>query len=106
MNELYEKATSSLVRIFWGESSWTILFELIFRTLFLYLYSLILVRIIGKRGLGSLAPFELAVIVVLGTILGAPMLNVGIPLIHGMLVLTVVVGLQRLFVHITEKNIF
>jgi uncharacterized membrane protein YcaP (DUF421 family) len=58
------------MRIFWGNSSWPLIFELLFRTTFLYLYSLFLVRLIGKRGLTNLAPFELAVIVILGSVLG------------------------------------
>jgi len=95
----------NLQRIFWGESSLSLLLELVFRTSFLFLFALFLVRIIGKRGLSSIAPFEFAVIVVLGTVLGDPMLNLKVPLIHGMVVLTIIVSLQRLLVHLTENNL-
>ena len=90
--------------IFWGNSSLATLIELFFRTSFLYVYTLLLVRIIGKRGLATLAPFEMAVIVVLGSVLADPIMNTKTPLINGMVVMTVIVALQRLLVHLTENN--
>lgn len=104
MNDSVEILTRHFIRIFWGNSSWPLIFELLFRTIFLYLYSLFLVRLIGKRGLTNLAPFELAVIVILGSVLGGPMIDMQIPLVFGVVVLTVILCLQRLFVHLTENN--
>lgn len=70
----------------------------------MYLYTLALVRLLGKRGMAQLSPFEMVIIVALGSAVGDPMFYADIPLIHGMLVVTVVVGLERLIVRLTEKN--
>lgn len=104
MGELFAKVFHQFKIIFWGNNTWPILLELIFRTVFMYVYALFLVRIIGKRGVATLAPFEMAVIVVLGSVLAVPMLNIKTPLINGMIVLTVIIALERILVHLTEKN--
>jgi uncharacterized membrane protein YcaP (DUF421 family) len=102
--DFFENLIHQIKVIFWGSSSLVTLIELIFRTSFLYIYTLLLVRIIGKRGLATLAPFEMAVIVVLGSVLADPIMNTKTPLINGMVVMTVIVALQRLLVHLTENN--
>ena len=75
-----------------------------FRTLFLYVYTLGLVRVLGKRGMGELSPFDLVIIVGLGSAVGDPMFYADVPLMHGMIVIAVVVGLQRILVRLTQKN--
>lgn len=92
-----------LRRIFLGDSSWTFIPEIVFRTFIMYVYALLLVRLLGKRGLGTLAPFELAVVIALGTALGDPMLMRDVPVAHAMVVVAVVVGLQRLLVATTVR---
>ncbi|MFA5584862.1 MAG: YetF domain-containing protein [Bacteriovoracaceae bacterium] len=104
MEELFVSIVQQLKTIFWGNSSLISLLEIIFRTSFMYIYTLFLVRIIGKRGVATLAPFEMAVIVVLGSVLADPMLNVKTPLIKGMVIMSVIVAMERLLVHLTEKN--
>lgn len=70
----------------------------------MYLYTLVLVRLLGKRGMAQLSPFEMVIIVALGSAVGDPMFYADVPLIHGMIVVTVVVGLERLIVRLTEQN--
>ena len=78
--------------------------EVAFRTAFLYLYTLGLVRVLGKRGMGELSPFELVIIVGLGSAVGDPMFYADVPLTHGMIVVAIVVGLQRVLVRLTQHN--
>jgi uncharacterized membrane protein YcaP (DUF421 family) len=78
--------------------------EVAFRTVFLYLYTLALVRVLGKRGMGELSPFDLVIIVGLGSAVGDPMFYADVPLTHGMIVVAVVVALQRILVRLTRKN--
>lgn len=54
-----EIETFDLQRMFFGDQSSWFLLEVVFRTCFMFLYTLILVRTTGKRGLGELSPFEL-----------------------------------------------
>ena len=68
-----EVETFDLHRIFLGDTSAWFLLEVIFRTTFMFVYTLILVRTTGKRGLGELSPFELLLVVALGSAVGDPM---------------------------------
>ena len=78
--------------------------EIALRTTVMYLYTLALVRLLGKRGMAQLSPFEMVIIVALGSAVGDPMFYADVPLIHGMIVITVVVALERLIVRMTEHN--
>lgn len=91
-------------RIFLGDLTWIAVLEILLRTVVLYLYTLLLIRIVGKRGLGQLSPFEFLIIVALGSAIGDPMFYPEVPVFSGMLVITAVVGLERLLVLITERS--
>ncbi|MGH8958343.1 MAG: DUF421 domain-containing protein [Acidimicrobiia bacterium] len=93
-----------LERIFLGDLTWMTVFEILLRTAVLFLYTLVLFRMVGKRGLGQLSPFELLIIVALGSAVGDPMFYPDVPVLSGMIVITTVVGLERLLVLITESN--
>ncbi|HEY5889735.1 MAG TPA: DUF421 domain-containing protein [Acidimicrobiia bacterium] len=94
-----------LVRILFGDDfSWVFLVEICFRTAIMYLYALVLIRFLGKRNLGQLSPFELIIVVALGSAVGDPMFYPDVPVLHGMVVITVVVGLQRLLEEVTERS--
>ena len=91
-------------RIFLGDLTWGVVLEIVLRTIVMYLYTLLLIRLVGKRGLGQLSPFELLIIVALGSAVGDPMFYPDVPLIHGMMVITVVIMLERLLVFVTERH--
>jgi len=93
-----------LVRIFLGDKPPLFLLEVAFRTLVIFSYTLLLLRWMGKRGMGQLTPFEFAIIVGLGSAVGDPMFYDDVPLIHTMLVIAVIIGLQHFLSWITEKN--
>jgi uncharacterized membrane protein YcaP (DUF421 family) len=90
--------------MFFGDTDLIFVFEIIIRTSFMYLYTLTLVRLLGKRGMGQLSPFEMVIIVALGSAVGDPMFTQELPLIDGVVVITVVVALERLLVKLTEHN--
>jgi uncharacterized membrane protein YcaP (DUF421 family) len=91
-------------RMLFGDFSWSFTLEIVVRTVAMYLYTLAVVRVIGKRGLGHLSPFELVIIVALGSAVGDPMFYADIPLLHGLIVITVVVALQRMLEELTERS--
>jgi uncharacterized membrane protein YcaP (DUF421 family) len=90
--------------IFLGELPPLFLLEIVFRTLFLYFYTLLLLRLLGKRGVKQLTFFEFAIIIALGSAVGDPMLYNDVPLLHGALVITIIALVQRAIVVVTEKN--
>jgi uncharacterized membrane protein YcaP (DUF421 family) len=91
-------------RIFLGDLTWATVLEIFLRTAVLFFYTLVLIRLVGKRGLGQLSPFELLIIVALGSAVGDPMFYPDVPVVSGLLVITAVVGMERLLVRITERN--
>ena len=84
-----------LERIFIGNLPWTFTLEIVFRTTFMYIFTLIVIRVIGKRGLRELTLFEFVIIFALGSAVGDPMFYPEIPLLHGMAVVTTFVAIHR-----------
>lgn len=93
-----------LKRIFLGDLPLAYLGEVLFRTTIIYLYTLVLIRLLGKRGLGQLSPFDFVIVIALGSAVGDPMFYEDVPLIHTMTTITVVVLLQRFVGWITERS--
>ena len=94
-----------LERMFLGdEVSLILLLEIVFRTAFMYLAALVLVRVIGKRGLGQLSPFEFLVVIAMGSAAGDPMFYPDVPLLHGVIVLAGIVFLQKVLIEFAARN--
>lgn len=93
-----------LKRMFLGDLSLLFLLEIAIRTTILYLYALLILRLIGKRGMGNLSAFDFVIIIALGSAVGDPMFYGDVPLIYGMMVITVVVLLQRAVAHAVRRN--
>ena len=63
------------------------------KTIIIYLLVLIAVRLMGKRELGQLQPFELVVIIIIADVASVPMQDVGTPLLQGIVpILALLVG--------------
>lgn len=63
------------------------------RTLILYLVVLIALRLMGKREIGQLQPYELVVSIMIADLASVPMQDVGIPLVQGIIpILALLVG--------------
>jgi len=90
-----------LGRIFLGDLPPLYLFEIALRTTILFGYTMIILRIVGHRGLGQLSMAEFTLIIALGSAVGDPMIYADVPLLHGMFALTVMVLLQRFFTYLT-----
>ncbi len=82
-------------RMWLGDESPWLLAEIVVRTGFLYAFMLLMMRLLGKRALGHLSPFELIVVIALGSSVGDPMMHPDVPLLNGMAVIVAVVVLDR-----------
>ena len=91
-------------RMFIGDESLWFLLEVAFRTSFMFVYTLVLVRATGKRGLGDLSPFELLLVVALGSAVGDPMFYPDVPLFHAMVVIAVIILLQRALPLLVDRS--
>ena len=54
-----------------------------FKSIFLYILVLIVMRLMGKREIGQLQPFELAISIMIADLATIPMTDIGIPLQNG-----------------------
>ncbi len=91
-------------RIFLGDEPPFFLLEIVFRTVFMYFYTLAVTRLLGKRALGDLSAFDYIIVIAIGTATGDPMIFPDVPLLHGMLVLTAVVLLERALAYWTMHS--
>ena len=56
-----------------------------FRSIILYIIVLIVMRMMGKREIGQLQPFELAIAIMIADLASIPMTEVGIPITQGII---------------------
>jgi len=91
-------------RMFLGDAPLTFLLEIIFRTVIMYLYTIVLLRFLGKRGIGQLSTLELAIIICFGSAVGDPMIGQDIPMVYGAIAITTVAFLQVGLERIINKN--
>ena len=56
-----------------------------FRSILLYIIVLIVMRLMGKREIGQLQPFELAISIMIADLASIPMTEIGIPLSNGII---------------------
>lgn len=93
-----------LRRMFIGDFSALLMAEIAVRTIVMYVFALLIIRLLGKRGMGQLTPFEYVIVFAIGSATGDPMLYPEVPLLHGMIALTVVVLLQRIVLEALKRN--
>jgi uncharacterized membrane protein YcaP (DUF421 family) len=82
-------------RMFIGDLSWGFALEIVLRSSIMYVYTFIMVRVMGKRTAQQLTPFEFLIVISLGSAVGDPMFYPDVPLLAALLVITVVVGLEQ-----------
>lgn len=102
MNE--DVSPFDLERMFIGDTDLLFILEVAFRTTLIYLFALLLIRLLGKRGQGQLSPFELVIIIALGSAVGDPMFYPSVPIVHSCLVIALVVVFTRGLSILAERN--
>ncbi|MFW6266287.1 MAG: DUF421 domain-containing protein [Halanaerobiales bacterium] len=75
--------------------------NVIFRTIILYFTVIIVIRIMGKRQVGELQPFELAITIMISALAAFPMEDIGIPLIYSLIPILLMLVLQVIISEIT-----
>jgi uncharacterized membrane protein YcaP (DUF421 family) len=82
-------------RLLVGDAPWGILAEVLVRTAIIYVVLVLVVKALGRRASGQLTNLELAVMVVLGAIVSAPMQIPQRGILAGVVSLLVLLCLQR-----------
>ena len=55
------------------------------RSIILYILVLLVMRLMGKREIGQLQPFELAISIMIADLASIPMTDIGIPIFNGII---------------------
>ena len=80
-----------LQRMLLGDEPPLFLLEIVVRTVIVYVYALLLLRWLGSRTIGQLSTVEFLLVIALGSAVGDAMFYPDVPLLHALLVVTVVV---------------
>jgi len=75
------------------------------RTIFLYIIVLIVMRLMGKREIGQLQPFELAISIMIADLATIPMAETGIPITNGIIPILGLLVMHLLISVINLKSI-
>lgn len=84
-----------LGRMLWGDAPAAFLWEILARTLIVYTYALALVRWVGGRGVAQLSMVEFLLVIALGSAVGDSLFYPDVPLLHALLTITAVVGINK-----------
>lgn len=93
-----------LYRIFIGDVPLLFTLEVVFRTVVIYLYTLLLVRWLGQRAVAQLSLIEFLLVIALGSAVGDPMFYPDVSLLHAMIVISTVVLLNRGMDWLVKRN--
>ncbi|MCP9752984.1 DUF421 domain-containing protein [Ferruginibacter sp. HRS2-29] len=91
-------------RILFGDAPAMFMLEIVFRTIIMYVYTIALLRVLGKRGIGQLSTLELAIIICFGSAVGDPMMGAEVPILHGLTAITAVALLQIGMERVINRN--
>ena len=79
------------------------MFIVLFRALILYAVVFIVIRLMGKKELSKVQPFELAIIVVIADLSSAPMSSRGISIFDGIIPIIALLIMYIIFSLITHS---
>ena len=75
------------------------------RSIILYVIVLVVMRLMGKREIGQLQPFELAIAIMIADLASVPMSEVGIPIINGIIPILSLLVMNLIISFINLKSI-
>lgn len=82
-------------RLLIGETPPLFLAEILFRVLVIYIYTLLMLRLIGGRSVAQLSLVEFLLVIALGSAVGDGLFYPEVPLLHALAVVTFIVGLTK-----------
>lgn len=77
---------------------------IIIRTIILFAVTVIFLRLMGKRQIGQLQPYELVVIIMISELAAIPMQDTGIPLVSGLIPIFILFAIQVTLSYISLKS--
>lgn len=80
------------------------MFIVLIRTIILYLLVIVSMRLMGKKQIGQLEPFELAIAIMISELASLPMQDTRIPIMHGIIPIVTLLVLQTILALIQLKS--
>jgi uncharacterized membrane protein YcaP (DUF421 family) len=90
-------------RLIFGDAPPLFLLEILFRTLVIWLWTALLLRWVGGRSIAQLSIIEFLLVIALGSAVGDSLFYPEVPLLHAMLVILAVVGLDKAVDHAIRR---
>jgi uncharacterized membrane protein YcaP (DUF421 family) len=90
--------------IFLHDLDWVFALEIIIRTLLMFGFILLILRLSGRKGARQLSIFEVAIIIALGSAAGDPMFNQEMAIVPSLLVFAVILGFYRLMTFLAARS--
>jgi uncharacterized membrane protein YcaP (DUF421 family) len=99
MKEIFE-----LERLLMNGLPYSFLLEVIFRCFVMYFIAILVLKLVGRRGIKQLSVFELVIILTLGSAAGDPLFYEDVGLIPAITVFVIILILYRTTTHIISKS--
>ncbi len=80
------------------------MFVVFTRALLLYLIVVVVMRMMGKRQVAQMQPFELVIMIMIADLAATPMENMDIPLVNGIIPIIALLSVQVLTAYFSLKN--
>jgi uncharacterized membrane protein YcaP (DUF421 family) len=93
-----------LGRMFFGDEPFLFLLEIALRTTIIYAYTFVLIRWVGSRSIAQLSLVEFLLVIALGSAVGDAMFYADVPLVHAILVITVVILLDKALTYLVARS--
>jgi len=91
-------------RMFLGDKDVLFYLEIVMRTVIIYVYTFVLLRLFGRRTKASMSIMDVIVIVALGSAVGDVAFYPEVPILHCLLVVTLIVGINKGLVELSQKS--
>ena len=82
------------------------MFTTMIRVAIIYAIVLLFLRLMGKRQIGEMQPFELVITLIIADLATVPMSDSGIPLVNGIIPLAILVIIHYILTLLSQKSIF
>jgi uncharacterized membrane protein YcaP (DUF421 family) len=90
--------------ILMNDLDWGYFFEIVLRTLIMFIFVLVFLRLSGKKGVRQLSLFEVAIIIALGSAAGDPMFNKDTAILPSLLVFVVILIVYRAITYFAARS--
>lgn len=90
--------------IFTDETPPAFMFEVVARTVFMFIALLLVLKVLSKRGVKQMSVFELALLIALGSATGDPMFYNHVSPVHCLIVILLVIGVYKAITIAASKH--